>query len=61
VIELTGVVPGSKLRIVGGITAEVVDIVNDEWARVRLTEVPDGGPTVGTEELCHATDIIEIV
>ena len=59
-IELTGVVPGSKLRIVGNITAEVLEIVNDEWARVRLTEVPQGGPAIGTEELCHATDIIEL-
>ena len=59
-IELTGVVPGSKLRIVGNITAEVLEIVNDEWARVRLTEVPQGGPAIGTEELCHATDSIEL-
>jgi hypothetical protein len=60
-IELTGVEVGSKLRIVGGITAEVVDIVNDEWVRVRLVEVPEGDATAGAEELCHATDIIEIV
>jgi hypothetical protein len=60
-IELTGVTPGSRLRIVGGITAEVLELVNDEWARVRLVEVPDGGPAVGTEELCHATDVLEVV
>ena len=59
-IELTGIELGSKLRIVGGITAEVVEIVNDEWVRVRLVDVPEGGATAGTEELCHATDIIEI-
>jgi hypothetical protein len=60
-IELTGVALGGKLRITGGITAEVVEIVNDEWVRVRLVEVPDGGATSGTEELCHATDIIEVI
>jgi hypothetical protein len=60
-IELTGIELGSKLRIVGDITAEVVDIVNDEWVRVRLVAVPAGGPAAGTEELCHATDIIEII
>jgi len=60
-IELTGIELGCKLRIVGGITAEVLELVNDEWARVRLVEVPDGGPAVGTEELCHATDVIEVV
>ncbi len=58
-IELTGVTVGSKLRLVGGITAEVLELVNDEWAKVRLIEVPNGEP--GAEELCHATDIIEVV
>ena len=59
-IELSGVAPGNKLRLVGGITAEVLEIVNDEWAKVRLIEVPERR-RVGTEELCHATDIIEVV
>jgi hypothetical protein len=58
-IELSTVAVGNRLRLVGGITAEVVEIVNDEWAKVRLVEVPDAEP--GAEELCHATDIIEVV
>ena len=58
-IELSSVAVGNKLRLVGGITAEVLEIVNDEWAKVRLIEVPNG--EIGTEELCHATDIIEVV
>lgn len=58
-IELSAVSVGNKLRLVGGITAEVLEIVNDEWAKVRLIEVPNGEP--GVEELCHATDIVEIV
>ena len=37
----------------------VLEIVNDEWAKVRLIEVPGGDPCA--EELCHATDIIEVV
>jgi len=60
-IELIGVQRGAKLRIVGGITAEVLESLNDEWVRVRLVEVPDGKGTVGSEELCHATDVIEVV
>ena len=52
---------GNKLRLVGGVTAEVLEIVNDEWAKVRLIEVPDRAGDAGTEELCHATDIIEVV
>jgi hypothetical protein len=58
VITLDGIAQGAKLRLVGGITAEVLEIVNDEWAKVRLIEVPDGA--AGAEELCHATDIIEV-
>lgn len=60
-IELSTVTVGNKLRLVGGITAEVVEIVNDEWARVRLLDAPDGQAASSTEELCHATDIIEVV
>ena len=60
-IELTGIELGSRLRIVGGITAEVVEIVNDEWAKVRLLDAAGGQGASGTEELCHATDIIEVV
>jgi hypothetical protein len=58
-IELSAVAVGSKLRLVGGVTAEVLEIVNDEWAKVRVIEVPGSEP--GAEELCHATDIIELV
>ena len=39
-IELSAVSVGNKLHLVGGITAEVLEIVNDEWAKVRLIEVP---------------------
>ena len=60
-IELSAVAVGNKLRLVGGITAEVLEIVNDEWAKVRLIEVPDRTGDAGTEELCHATDIVEVV
>ena len=58
-IELSGVAVGNRLRLVGGITAEVLEIVNDEWAKVRLIDAPDG--EAGGEELCHATDIVEVI
>lgn len=60
-IELIGIEPGARLRVVGGITAEVVEAINDEWVRVRLVDVPEGRGTVGAEELCHATDVIEVM
>jgi hypothetical protein len=58
-IELSSVAVGNKLRLVGNITAEVLELVNDEWAKVRLIEVPNGEP--GAEELCHATDVVEVI
>lgn len=58
-IELSGVAVGNKVRLVGGITAQVLEIVNDEWAKVRLLDVPGG--EAGAEELSHATDIVEVI
>jgi hypothetical protein len=60
-IELIGIGPGARLHVIGGITAEVIEAINDEWVRVRLVEVPEGRGTVGAEELCHATDVIEVL
>jgi hypothetical protein len=60
-IDLIGIEPGAKLRIVGGITAEVLQAIDDEWVRVRLIDVPAGRGTAGAEELCHATDVIEVM
>lgn len=60
-IELIGVPVGARLRIVGGITAEVLECVNDEWVKVRLVATANGKGTVGEEELCHATDVIEVL
>jgi hypothetical protein len=60
-IELIGIEPGAKLRVVGGITVEVVEAINDEWVRVRLLDVPEGRGTAGDEELCHATDVVEVL
>lgn len=60
-IVVTDIAPGMKLRIAGGITAEVLENMGDgEWLRVRLLAVPTGSAAAtGAEELCHATDVIE--
>jgi hypothetical protein len=48
---------GAKLLIAGGLTAEVIENMGDgEWLRVRLLS----GEAAGTEELCHATDVLEV-
>jgi hypothetical protein len=48
---------GAKLLIVGGLSAEVVENIGDgEWLRIRLLS----GDDAGNEELCHATDVLEV-
>ncbi len=60
-IDLSALAEGTRLRIAGGIVAEVVRNMGDgEWVRVRLIEVPAGKGAAGDEELCHATDIVGI-
>jgi hypothetical protein len=47
---------GTKLIVVGGLTAEVIENMGDgEWLRVRLLS----GDDAGAEELCHATDVVD--
>jgi hypothetical protein len=60
-IELIGVKPGAKLSLIGDIVAEVVQSIDDEWVKVRLLSVPEGKGSPGDEELCHATDVKEIL
>lgn len=48
---------GARLLIAGGLTAEVIENMGDgEWLRVRVLS----GPDTGAEELCHATDVLEV-
>jgi len=60
-LDLHTLQPGTRLRLAGGVVAEVVGAVDGEWVRVRLVEVPAGKGAVGDEELCHATDIVEVL
>ena len=58
-LDVTQLQPGTRLRLAGGVTAEVEEnLGNGEWLRVRLLD-PAGTPA--PTELCHATDIVEIV
>ncbi|MGE0226860.1 MAG: hypothetical protein AB7F35_07615 [Acetobacteraceae bacterium] len=61
-IVVTDIGAGARLALVGGITAEVLENMGDgEWLRVRLLTVPDGKGEAGAEELCHATDVVEVL
>ncbi|MDE2006199.1 MAG: hypothetical protein KGI51_06515 [Rhodospirillales bacterium] len=56
-LDVTDLAPGTRLRLAGGLLAEVVEnLGNGEWLRVRLPERPDAA-----EELCHATDIERVL
>ncbi len=56
-IVVDDVAIGAKLLIAGGLTAEVIENMGDgEWLRVRLLS----GGDAGSEELCHATDVLEV-
>jgi hypothetical protein len=60
-IELIAVPVGAKLSLIGDITAEIIEKIDDEWVKVRLLTVPAGKGSVGDEELCHATDVREVL
>ncbi len=61
-IDVASLAEGTRLRIAGGLVAEVVGNMGDgEWVRVRLIEVPAGNGAVDDEELCHATDIVAVL
>ena len=56
-LAVNEVAPGTKLLIAGGLSAEVIENMGDgEWLRVRIRS----GDDAGTEELCHATDVLEV-
>ncbi len=57
-LTVNDIAVGTRLVIAGGLTAEVTENLGDgEWLRVRLLS----GDNIGTEELCHATDVLELV
>jgi hypothetical protein len=56
-LAVNDVAVGARLLIAGGLTAEVIENIGDgEWLRVRLLS----GDSAGSEELCHATDVLEV-
>lgn len=56
-LAVDSVAVGTKLLIAGGLTAEVIENMGDgEWLRVRVLS----GGEAGTEELCHATDVLGV-
>ena len=56
-LAVSDIAVGTKLLIAGGLSAEVIENMGDgEWLRVRILS----GDDAGSEELCHATDVVEL-
>lgn len=60
-INVIAIEPGTRLRLITGSLAEVVENVGDgQWLSVRYIEAEDTS-LVGEEELVHASDVKALV
>ena len=60
-LDVIALVPGARLRIAGGLLAEAIANLGDgEWVRVRLLDPDDAPLAPRQEELCHATDLLDL-
>jgi hypothetical protein len=54
--------PGRRIKLKGGIVAEVKDNPRDgSWLVVRYISVPDDPSLAGSEELASADDVVELL
>ena len=61
-INVMTVKVGERLQLREGIVAEVLENMEDGmWLQVRYLEFPGSPQDVGTEELCHAQDIVRVL
>lgn len=60
-INILDIKVGSKLLLRERIVAEVLENMQDGmWLQVKYLEVPNSPDEVGSIELCHAQDILEV-
>jgi hypothetical protein len=60
-INIMDLMPGTKVRLVDGATAEVVSNPRDGvWVRLRYLTAPANPTQVDTEELVFAESIVEL-
>jgi hypothetical protein len=61
-IDLMTIKVGDRLQLRQGIVAEVLENMEDGmWLQVRYLAFPGQPDEVGTEELCHAQDIVKVL
>lgn len=57
-MDLFDLNPGDRVRLAGGVIAEVVSPTEDgRWIKVRYVEAHTDPPLVGTEDLCSDGEI----
>jgi hypothetical protein len=60
-INILEIKVGSKLLLREGVVAEVLENMQDGmWLQVKYLEVPNSPDEVGSIELCHAQDILNV-
>ena len=60
-INILDIKVGSKLLLREGVVAEVLENMQDGmWLQVEYLEVPNSPDEVGSIELCHAQDILNV-
>ena len=60
-INILDIKVASKLLLREGVVAEVLENMQDGmWLQVKYLEVPNSPNEVGSIELCHAQDIINV-
>jgi hypothetical protein len=58
-IDLLKLEPGTRIKLIDGRIAEVVENMGDgQWVMARILVACDRPADVGTEELCHSQDIV---
>jgi hypothetical protein len=61
-IDVMTIKVGERLQLREGIVAEVLENMEDGmWLQVRYLAFPGHPNDVGTEELCHAQDIVKVL
>ena len=60
-INILDIKVGSKLLLREGVVAEVLENMQDGmWLQVKYLEVPNSPDEIGSIELCHAQDILNV-
>jgi hypothetical protein len=62
VIAIQDLPPGTRVKLKGGVVAEVVENPQDGmWLLVRRLAAPHSEKPASEDELCHADEVLEVL